>query len=65
MDATRWVASLTFLAGVPLAIWLAFVGHWRGLYGYSLIPVAFGVVAGILFGVLLFGLLPALNRVGN
>lgn len=62
MEATRVVASLTFLVGVPLAILLAYVGHWRGLYGYSSIPIAFAVVAGGLFAVVLFGVLPALNR---
>lgn len=65
MELSRIVASLTFLVAVPLSILLAYVGHWQGLYDYSLIPIAFGVVAGGLFVVILFGVLPALNRAGS
>lgn len=61
MNLGKLVASLTFLLGVPLSIWLAYVGHWRGLYGAGLVPIAMGVIVAVLFGTLLFGVLPAMN----
>lgn len=65
MNLRGWVASLTFLGGVPLGIWLAYEGHWRGLYSYGAIPLAFAVVVGVLFVVVLFGVLPRLDDAGG
>lgn len=65
MGTTGWVATLTFLLAVPVSIWLSFEGHYLGLYSYGLIPIAFGVIVSSLLGVLLFVVLPKLNRRGG
>lgn len=58
------LAALSFLLGVPATIWLAFVGHDRGLYSYNAIPVAFGLIFAVVL-VALFALLPAIRRLEN
>jgi len=64
MGTTGWIATLTFLLAVPLGIWLSFEGHSFGLYAYSFIPIAFGIIVVLLFGVLLLVVLPKLNDRG-
>ena len=58
---SRWVASAGFLLLVPVAIWLAYVGHDHGLYPQLLIPIAFGVIVALGAGGL-FALLPLIRR---
>lgn len=58
---SRWVASAGFLLLVPGAIWLAYVGHDRGLYSQLAIPIVFGVVVALGI-VVLFAVLPTLRR---
>lgn len=62
MEGSGWVASLTFLLAVPASIWLAFEGHYVGMYSYRFIPIAFGLIVGALLALLLLVVLPALNK---
>lgn len=62
MEVRGWIASLAFLLAVPATIWLAYEGHNLGFYAYGFIPIAFGIVAAILFGILLVVVLPKLNK---
>lgn len=60
MRPSQAVAGLAFLALVPLAIWLSYMGHERGLYPYLAIPVAFGVLVAVAV-LALFVLLPVVR----
>ena len=60
MRPSQVVAGLAFLTLVPLAIWLSYLGHERGLYPYLAIPVAFGVVVAVAV-IALFAVLPSVR----
>lgn len=60
MRPSQVIAGLAFLAVVPLAIWIAYQGHERGLYPYLAVPIAFGVVV-VVVVVALFVALPRLR----
>lgn len=62
MELSGWIASLAFLLTVPASIWLAFEGHNVGFYTYGFIPIAFGLLTAVVFGMLLLVVLPRLNR---
>lgn len=61
MRPSKLLAGLAFLLLVPGSIALAFAGYDAGLYPYLAVPMAFGVI----FGVLAFGtlaILPVVRR---
>jgi ABC-type microcin C transport system permease subunit YejB len=64
VGTTGWVATLTFLLAVPVSIWLSFQGHYLGIYSYGFVPIAFGIIVAVLFGVLLVVVFPKLNERG-
>lgn len=60
MRPSQALAGLAFLALVPLAIWVSYLGYERGLYPYLAVPIAFGVVVAVVV-VALFVALPRLR----
>ena len=60
MRPSQAVAGIAFLAVVPLAIGLSYIGHQRGFYPSLAVPIAFGVVVSVVV-IALFTLLPRLR----
>lgn len=51
-----YLSSLLYVLGVPTLILLAFVGHWEGLYSYTMVIPAFGLLLVTLL-VVVFGVM--------